>query len=166
MHGNWLFEQRGEDYPQRIIYWRSGGWLFATFMQADGGREQSFIYRLAAPPKPTEDEALPAVKAVEDAVSFARRCIDEDGFTNCGPPHQLHVRNLVCWSYRDVAGYIEPYRSSPAAECSFESRTTPIGPSLFGGATRWRADHARLHHIPVGDCEGPGCSRIWVDPRP
>lgn len=161
-----MFENLRHDHPQRIIYHRYGGWLFAQIMMADGSRAKRYVYRPATPPVARPDQPLPDARQVEGAVSFARRCIDTDGYTNCLPPERTHVRNLVCWPAVDVAGYVEPYRSSPAADCSFESHTRRWGIGLDqNGDRRWRADFARLHFLETADCPDKRCKRDWFVPR-
>ena len=39
------FENRGHDYPQRIVYRRDGDTLFATVSLADGSRPMSWTFR-------------------------------------------------------------------------------------------------------------------------
>ena len=161
-----MFENLKNDYPQRIIYFRDGGWLFAKIMQADGRNEKNFVYRPANPLLATKTMPVPTAKQVEEAVTSSHMCHDPDGFTLCMPPLQTKIRNLVCWPMDDLKGYIAPYRTSPAAECSFEARELPI----YGRVGRekveiaWRASWARLHFIAIGDCAGEHCTREWYIP--
>ncbi len=162
-----MFENLKNDYPQRIIYFRDGGWLFAKIMNSDGSMEKNFVYRPADPTKPTKTLPVPNVKQVEDAVTSSHMCHDRDGFTLCNLPEQTRVRNLVCWPIDDLKGYIEPYRTSPAAECSFEAREMPVYrlPGWEKVQYPWRASWARLHFLPFGDCTGKKCKREWMIPR-
>jgi Domain of unknown function (DUF6265) len=178
-YGQWMFENLRHDYPQRIIYFRSGGWLFAKTMKADGSKYVGYSYRPAKPPLATVSKPVPNLEQVEDAVTFSRACIDTTGKINCLPPTQTKVRNLICWPMGDLEGYIEPYRSSPAAECSFEAHEVSIYPPLqirvarkrklkeTGGemAVNWRASWARLHFLETNECPGKFCKQIWHIPR-
>jgi hypothetical protein len=162
-----MFENLKYDYPKRIIYFRDGGWLFTETMMADGSMEKNFVYRPANPPKPTRTLPVPNVKQVEDAVTSSHMCHDRDGFTLCNPPEQSKVRNLVCWPMDDLKGYIEPYRTSAAAECSFEAHELPIYrlPGWEKVQYPWHASWARLHFLPTGDCTGKKCKREWMIPH-
>ncbi len=166
-----MFENLKNDYPQRIIYSRNGGWLFAKIMMADGSRYADFVYRTANPPRATAAQPVPNAKQVEDAVTLSHRCVDRDGYTNCLPPQRTRIRNMVCWPMLDMKGYIEPYRSSPAAECSFEAHEQPITPLMLIGEGNgkpkitWRASWARLHFLKPDYCPNDNCKREWYIPR-
>ncbi len=159
-----MFENLKHDYPQRIIYSRDGGWLFATIMKADGSRSEEFSYRPVSPPS-SKGKPMPNLRQAETAVTFARKCVDSDGYTNCGMPMRTHIRNMVCWSVANTAGYSEPYRNSPAAECSFESRELRHMTSKNQPDYPWHANWARLHFITAHNCTGHRCKREWHIPR-
>jgi hypothetical protein len=164
-NNSWMFENLKHDYPQRIIYSRDGGWLFSTIMKADGSKSEEFSYRRSNPPRAQRGQPMPTLTQVENAVTFSRRCEDTDGYTNCGFPMRTSVRNLVCWPMDSLAGYREPFRSSPAAECSFESRELRVGKNRKQPAFPWHSDSARFHFIEANGCKGKRCKRFWHIPN-